>query len=112
MWSNNNFGSNGAPAPAQGGAEDNNHQSNTNQENFQENYQGSVIDQGNDNFVNFPLTGGFPVYPLFPFEYYQPPNSNYIGSYMPNMFQQMPGFGNNGYLHTAFTNPANSVSSA
>ncbi|KFY88661.1 hypothetical protein V500_06202 [Pseudogymnoascus sp. VKM F-4518 (FW-2643)] len=108
MWSNNNFGSNSAPAPAQDGAEDNDHQSNTNRENFQENYQGSVIDQGNDNFVNFPpLTGGFPVYPLFPFEYYQPPNSSYMGGYMPNMFQQMPGFGNNGYLQTAFTNPAN-----
>lgn len=111
MWSNNNFGSNGAPA--QDGAQDNNYQNNINQANFQENYQGSEINLGSSEyFVNFPpLTAGFPAYPLFPFEYYQPPNSNYIGSYMPNMFQQMPGFMNNAFLQTTFTSPANPVSS-
>lgn len=108
MWSSHNSGSKGIPA--QNGAEDNNNQSNnTNQVNFQENYQGSEVNVGSENFVNFsPLTAGFPVYPLFPFDYYQPSNSNF---YMPNMFQPIPGFGNTGFIQTAFTNTANPVSS-
>ncbi|OAF63197.1 hypothetical protein VC83_00184 [Pseudogymnoascus destructans] len=105
MWSNNNFGSNSAPT--HNGAQDNNNnndQSNTNEEN----YQGSDINQGGGNFVNYPHhTAGFPVYPLFPFEYYPPPNSNYIGNYMPNVFHPMPGFGNNEFIQAYFTNPAN-----
>lgn len=110
MWSNSNFGSIGVPD--HDGA-DNNHQSSTNQMNFQENYQESEINQGGENFVNFsPITTGFPVYPMFPFEYYQSPDSNYIGSYMPNMYQPMPGFGNNEFLQSAFTNRINPVSLA
>jgi hypothetical protein len=105
MWSNNSFGSNGGPT--QNSAGDNNNQSNINQENF----QGSEINQSSENFVNFPhLTAGFPVYPLYPFDYYPPPNSNYIGGYMPNMFQPMPGFGNNEFMQASFINPANPVS--
>ncbi|OBT73720.1 hypothetical protein VF21_07184 [Pseudogymnoascus sp. 05NY08] len=100
MWPNNNFGGNGTPT--QNSARDNNNQSNINQENYEE----SEINQGSENFVNFPHVTGFPVYPLYPFEYYPPPNSNYMGSYMPNVFHPMPGFGNNEFIQAAFTNPA------
>ncbi|KFZ15045.1 hypothetical protein V501_02901 [Pseudogymnoascus sp. VKM F-4519 (FW-2642)] len=109
MWPNNNFGSNNFgsnSAPTHSGARDNNNnnQSNTNQEN----YQGGEINQGSEDFVNYPHhTAGFPVYPLFPFEYYPPPNSNYFGGYMPNVFHPMPGFGNNEFIQASFTNPAN-----
>lgn len=99
--------------PGPDGAGNNNHQNNANQMNFQENYQESEITQDNENFVDFsPITTGFPVYPMFPFGYYQSPTSNYIGSYMPNMYQPMPGFGNNEFLQNTSTNRANSVSLA
>lgn len=104
MWSNNNFGSN--CAPTQNSAGDNNNQSSIDQES----YQGSEINQGSENFVNFPhLNAGFPLYPLYPFEYYPSPNSNYIGGYMPNTFQPMSGFGSE-FIQASFTNPANLVS--
>jgi hypothetical protein len=112
MWPNNNFGSNNFgsnSAPTHSGARDNNNnnQSNTNQEN----YQGGEINQGSENFVHYPHhTAGFPVYPLFPFEYYPPPNSNYFGGYMPNLFHPMPEFENNEFIQASFTNPANPVS--
>ncbi|OBT64496.1 hypothetical protein VE03_05384 [Pseudogymnoascus sp. 23342-1-I1] len=104
MWSSHNSGNKGIPG--QNGAQDNSNQSNTiNQVNLQENYQGNEINVGSEYFVNFsPLAAGFPVYPLFPFDYYQPPFSDFMGNYM---FQPMPGFGNNGFMQTAFTNTAN-----
>ncbi|KFY05552.1 hypothetical protein V492_08455, partial [Pseudogymnoascus sp. VKM F-4246] len=104
MWPNNNFGS--YFVPALDSSEDNNCQSNVNQENFQKNYQGSEINQGNENFVNFtPLTAGIPVYPLFPYDYYP----NYMGGYMPNMFPPVSGFGDNAFLETTFPKPADLV---
>ncbi|KFX87177.1 hypothetical protein V490_08471 [Pseudogymnoascus sp. VKM F-3557] len=107
MWPNNNFGNKGSST--QNGGQDNDHQNNTSAESFPDNYKESEINQGSASFVSFSsLPSGFPVYPLFPFEYFQPPNSNYMGGYMPNMFQQMPGFVDNGFLQTSFTNPANS----
>ncbi|KFY29994.1 hypothetical protein V494_08336 [Pseudogymnoascus sp. VKM F-4513 (FW-928)] len=101
MWPNNNFGS--YFVPALDSAEDNNCQSNINQENFQRNYQGTEINQGDESFVNFTsLTAGIPVYPLFPYDYYP----NFMGGYIPNMFPPVSGFGNNAFLETTFPKPA------
>lgn len=109
MWSNNNFGNNGIPAqsraPVQNGAQDNNDQNINYQDNYQEGYQ------NNENYVPLPsLAAGFPVYPFFPYEYYQPPGTNYAETYMPNLFGPAPGFSSNGFLQTTYTSPMNLVS--
>ena len=110
MSSNNNFGNN--DILVQNGSQDNNAQNNNYQENYQEKYGNNENFQGSENIVPLPsLAAGFKVYPFFPYEYYQPPGSNYAQAYMPNLFQPVSGFANNGFLQTTYTTPVNPVNS-